>query len=577
MNHASLRKLRGLAAAIGILAIAAGSDTSQASAREKEAATPQWAARYVGMEVPKQVLTDQVFPARITVKNTGSAAWTGIPYSDQPNAQPVLYSQDPERNKTWGTDFAYMGQGVAVPPGQEFTFVSHFKAPSTAGEYGFQWRLARRAPDGKLVFFGQPTARELIAVRRRPEAPSPPRPARDPADKKVLDFDDFQYLGSFKVPEKVGEGGAGFSETGIALRTATDGGKRLLMNFTHPRQTLFEVEIPPLAKFEHGDAKPLGVARVKKVWGAVAMTIPKIGDIERISPNGGLWWDEGKKTLYWTFYHGYWTGGPFPVLAASKLGDDGRITPIGCWQLPKTVNKWKSYWGGVTKLPQAFAEKYTGGRTMALGFGGYYSICAGCSRGPALAALSEPDPARNTLDLVELLGYADPAAAPRDGNYFYGLGNIWHNVPAGPKDGSWTMDDWCRSGLLIDLPDKHGYIAFVRLATGRIGYDYGAIGAAGGCHWWYVYDPKDLGAVAEGRKKPGQVLPHSMTQVTYPDAGRRILERLQAQGAVHASGLLPPVTGSCFDERERTLYLLKPCAVEAGMEFHPCVHAYRVK
>jgi hypothetical protein len=140
MNHANLRKLRGLAAAIGILTIAAGNAASQATAQEKQAGAPQWAAQYVGMEVLKQVLTDQVFPARITLKNTGSAAWTGIPYSDQPNAQPVLYSQDPERNKTWGTDFAYMGQGVAVPPGQEFTFVSHFKAPSTAGEYGFQWR-----------------------------------------------------------------------------------------------------------------------------------------------------------------------------------------------------------------------------------------------------------------------------------------------------------------------------------------------------------------------------------------------------------------------------------------------------
>lgn len=82
--------------------------------------------------------------------------------------------------------------------------------------------------------------------------------------------------------------------------------------------------------------------------------------------------------------------------------------------------------------------------------------------------------------------YADPAAAPRDGDYFYGLGNIWYKVPEGPNQGWWTMDDMCRSGVLIDLPDKQGYIAFAKLATGRLGYDYGAIGAGGARHAWYI-------------------------------------------------------------------------------------------
>ena len=76
----------------------------------------------------------------------------------------------------------------------------------------------------------------------------------------------------------------------------------------------------------------------------------------------------------------------------------------------------------------------------------------------------------------ELLCYPDPAAAPRDGDYFYGLGNIWYDMPKGPDRGSWTMDDWCRSGVFVDLPEKHAYIAFVKLANGRIGYDYGAMG-----------------------------------------------------------------------------------------------------
>jgi hypothetical protein len=576
MCHIVKAGLRVVPTVIGLLTLVVAMGSNKAIAEDQPGEASPWDAKYVGMEVPTQVLTDQVFPGRITVRNTGTAAWTGIPYSDHAQPHPVLYSQNPERNKTWGTDFAYMGQGLEVKPEQDFTFAPHFKAPSTPGEYGFEWRLAWRTRDGKLVFFGESTERKVIKVQQRPVAPTPASRSRSATGKKVLTIDDFQYAGSFRIPEKVGDGGAGFSEIGMTVRKMKDGKNRLLMNFTHPRQTLFEVEVPALARFDRGDAKPLCMAEVKTVWGSLGMAIPKIADIERISPNGGLLWDADKRILYWTFYHGYWTGPAFPVLAASKLDDDGKVASVGCWRLPKTVNKWKSYWGGVTRLSQDFARTYTGGRTLALGFGGYYSICAACSRGPALAAIAEPDPTKDTMDAVELLDYPDPAASPRDGNYFYGLGNIWYKVPDGPSRGWWTMDDMCRSGVLIDLPDKHGYIAFVRLATGRIGYDYAAIGSAGACHSWYIYDPKDLGEAAKGTQKPSEIVPYSMTRVSYPDQGERVLQRAQEQGQPHASGLAPPVNGCCFDAEERLLYVLKPCAVEVGKEHHPCVHVYRV-
>jgi len=540
-------------------------------------AMPQRDAKCIAVEVPEEVLTDQVFMGKITVKNTGSAPWVSIPYAGEPNPQPILYSQDPDRNKTWGTDFAYVGQGKEIRPGEEFTFVSGFKAPSLAGAYGFQWRLARQTKDGKSVFFGAPTVHKVIQVRQRPEMPRPAPAARDLAGKKVLGLDDFQYVGSFRLPERVGEAGAGYSEIGIALRKMPDGTKRLLTNYTHPRQTLFEAEIPHLAKFAGTDPKPLRVAEVKKVWGPLMLDIPKIDDLQRIGPNGGLWWDEDRKTLYWTFYHGYWTGGGFPVLSASRLQDDGKITSVGRWRLPQTVNKWKSYWGGVMKLPADFAQKYTGGRTMALGFGGYYSICAGCSRGPALAAIAQPDPNRDELDIAELLCYPDPAAAPRDGDYFYGLGNIWYDVPKGPNSGYWTMDDWCRSGVFVDLPEKHAYIAFVKLANGRIGYDYGAIGATGASHWWYFYDPQDLGEAAKGLKKPTKIVPHGMAKVSYPGQGEEALRQAQERGTVHVGGIAGGVTGACFDEQERLLYLCKLCSIRVGLELHPCVNVYRVK
>lgn len=522
---------------------------------------PDWDARHVRFEVPAKVLTDQVFLAKITMRNTGTAAWEG-------QTQPILYAQDPPGNRNWGTDFVYMRQGQRAGPGEEFTFVSHFRAPSAPGEHAFAWRLGRKGKDGRIVYFGQATEAQRVVVVVRPAAPPATRPARPAAGKKVLSVEDFEYVGSFKVPPLVGGGGAGFSESGLALRKTDDGTRRLFLNYTHPRQALFEVAIPKFTRLE-GDPRALGEAEVKHVWGSLRVPLPKAGGIESIAPNGGLWWDQARRTLYWTYYHGYGTGEAPPVLAASKLGDEGTIAHLGSWRVPQPAARhYKAFWGGVTRLPRAFADRHTGGRTLALGFGGYYSICAPCSRGPALAAVAEPDPDRPEVDMVELMAYAGASAASRDGDYFYGQGpgGIWHEVPGGPQAGRWTMDDVCRAGVFVDLPDRHGYIAFVRLGTGRIGYDYGAIVSAGHAPWWYLYDPDDLGRAASGALKPGEVEPHSRTKVAYPAAA--------ANGAQGSDG--GAVTGACFDAEERLLYLYKPGVIPVGRERHGCVHVYRV-
>ena len=158
------------------------------------------------------------------------------------------------------------------------------------------------------------------------------------------------------------------------------------------------------------------------------------------------------------------------------------------------------------------------------------------------------------------------SAAPRDGDYFYGQGpgGIWHDVPADPDTGSWTMDDWCRAGIFIDLPDTHGYLAFVRLGTGRMGYDYGGIYSANYAQWWYFYDPAELGRAAKGDRRLGQVGLHSRAKVSYPAAPSDSADNW-------------PVTGACFDEHERLLYLYKPGAIPVGRERHAAVHVYRVR
>jgi hypothetical protein len=506
---------------------------------------PDYDAAFVGMKVPEKVITDQVFPAAVTFRNTGAKAWW---------CEAVrLRFVGPRDSLNWGTNFILIRQGFSVKPGAEYTFRSYLKAPSRAGKVVFQWQVNK---DGR-TWFGERTPARTIQVDSRPAEPATaPAPAeQEPSGKKVLTFEDFEYVGSFKPPKRVKGARGAFSESGLALRETADGAKRLFMNYTHPAQVLFQIEIPPLVKVQDGRHAPLKVAEVKKIWGTIRA--PKAGQ-EAIGPNGGFVWDEGRKMLYWTSYHGYKTGAAPPVLGASKLEDDGGITHYGPWYIPKSVAYYKSYWGGATRLSKDFADKYTGGRTLALGFGGYYSICAPASRGPALGAISEPDPAKKTVDIVELLYYGHGAMAPRDGDYLNANCGFWGEQPDSPTKGYWTYDDWARAGVFVDSPAKHGYIAFVRLGTGRMGYDFGAIGSAGQSQQWYVYDPADLGKAAKGLTKPYKIVPRSMTKVRYP--------------------LGSLVTGSCYDEKAGLLYLCTAWAYNDGeRESYPCVHVYRLR
>jgi hypothetical protein len=226
------------------------------------------------------------------------------------------------------------------------------------------------------------------------------------------------------------------------------------------------------------------------------------------------------------------------------------------------VQKWKSYWAGVTKLSKNFAQQYTGGRDMAVGFGGYFSVCAPASKGPALAAIRTPDSTRDTLDLAEMMTYSDPSASERDGNYIP-FCTYWNTIPQSPWQGKWEKEDFCRAGIFIDLPDKHGYLAFPNLITGRIGYDYGGGDydkSTGHQSYWYFYDPKNLGKAASGQMRPDSIHPSSRPAINYPTGGDL-------------------VTGVCFDPESRMiyLYLLNARNKNHYWGVYPIIHAYHIK
>jgi hypothetical protein len=265
-------------------------------------------------------------------------------------------------------------------------------------------------------------------------------------------------------------------------------------------------------------------------------------------------WIDSARTLYWTCYHGYRTGPAPPVLGAARLSDDGKMTCLGPWSITAPSGLYKSYWGGVIALPKAFAEKYTGGKTLAMGFGGYYSICAAASRGPALGAI---DAGVASVPVAEMLLYPADKPAPRDGDYLNANCGFWSEQAQSPARGSWTYEDWCRAGTFIDGPAGNAYVAFARLGTGRLGYDFGSITSAGQSQYWYFYRPTDLGRAAKGETDARRILPSSMAAVHYP-LGRT-------------------VTGACYDSASRRLYLCVSWAWMDGMESYPVIHVYRVK
>jgi hypothetical protein len=405
--------------------------------------------------------------------------------------------------------------------------------------------------DGKL-WFGAATPARTIEVTPRP--PAKPVPERGHDDARVLAWSDFAYVGSFKPPRTVGKARGAFSESGLALRPMPDGRDRLFMNYTHPEQVLFEVEIPAPVKVQDGAHAALDTAGVRKVWGPVR--IDKPGG-QSIHPNGGFVWAEESRTLVWTWYHGYKTGPAPPVLGVTVLSDDGEMAHRGPWHVSAPSRLYKAYWGGVLALPKAFADRYTGGKTLALGFGGYYSICGPASRGPALGAIPEPDPASTSVPVLEMLCHPHKQPAPRDGDYFNANCGFWSEQPERPERGTWTYEDWCRAGAFVHAPAGEAYVAFVRLGTGRLGYDFGKITSAGASQYWYFYDPQRLGEAARGNRKPWEVGPASMAKVDYP-LGRT-------------------VTGACYDARTRRLYLCVSWAYPQGLESYPVVHVYAVR
>ncbi len=109
-------------------------------------------ASCVNITAPSSVTAGQVFPASVTMQNTGGKTWTS-------DATPHnLGSQNPQDNLRWGLNRVGL-PSASVSTGQQAVFNFNAIAPATAGSYPFDWRMVE---DG-IRWCGQ-TCQKTITV-----------------------------------------------------------------------------------------------------------------------------------------------------------------------------------------------------------------------------------------------------------------------------------------------------------------------------------------------------------------------------------------------------------------------------
>lgn len=110
--------------------------------------------------VPATVAPRQTFTAQVTVRNTGTNAWTS-------DATPHrLGSANPRDNLNWGLNRVGLPAGVSVAPNAQHTFAVNARAPASQGVYNFSWQMVE---DG-IAWFG-PTCSSAPVNVVAPAAP----------------------------------------------------------------------------------------------------------------------------------------------------------------------------------------------------------------------------------------------------------------------------------------------------------------------------------------------------------------------------------------------------------------------
>jgi PKD repeat protein len=396
----------------------------------------------------------------------------------------------------------------------------------------------------------------------------------DPLNKPVFNQSSFTYLGSFKLPTTAGGLDTAWSGGGLAFRYVNGNLQFFTTTNNNTGSMVYEVNYPGLGT----DPNHLPQAQVVHYWGDIYSGQKWVANNGGTSDPAatetyGLYYDQAANRLYWSYGYGYNADSPFnPSLGYSVLNDQtGTATGVGAWSLANRPEKFDR--GGVTPIPQWFADRFTGGMTLGVGFGGYFSVISSGSLGPALAAIAPPDPTanpdRSALANVPLVGYpyGSGVRADRDPNYNS------RDAPYGPNPqngvGTWTWsDDIWGGGVWIDTPTGGGVLIIAKVGQGNVWYQTSTTHSQSGSYEWMVYDPKDLAAVASGAKQQWQIQPkYEWISQTLPLG--------EGSSGWQGDGV-NQIGGMSFDPTTNRLYVLSVGAWVNGVVAYPEIYVYQV-
>lgn len=389
------------------------------------------------------------------------------------------------------------------------------------------------------------------------DPPSDPPSDPTPPSDELLSVADFHYLGTARLPQAAVGRSTGFATGLLAARNV--GGTLHFFSDTHiySNGELYEFTVP---HFATSGTRP--DALLVKEWGSIYGDKRVKADLTPYGngvPVNGIFWDEARQGLWWAYAEPYNTlNRGAPTIGFTKFHSDGTIQPFDALKLHENTH-WVR--GGVLKVPPAYVP-LLGGRELAAGFGGYYSIIGGGSWGPALTVF---DPA-NPQSRQTVLGYPvdTDTRVVRPGDYWIASPGWLGVTPATGQPGSWTGADEiggetsAGSAVFLNLPAGRGLLIWASHGVGRIGYDAGAITAEQRRNRLYIYDPEDLVAVHRN-EMPMSLTPKAVTDwPTVPGFSGR-------------------VAGVAVDPNDpATLYIVETYAYHAGVEFYPVIHKYRV-
>jgi hypothetical protein len=219
---------------------------------------------------------------------------------------------------------------------------------------------------------------------------------------------------------------------------------------------------------------------------------------------GRLYWTFGEEKLSTTdnaYFLGYAQPNSLKRSAAAAASESsveaadaepkaatGSMPAVGPWKIAPvssgdTTLHSQKVRGGALEIPKWFADKYLGGRSLGVGFGGYYDKpMKGMSMGPSLVAVRHPANGVETGTLagpVELLGYGFGAEnierryCQRNNQYALDVQEYpWAKNP-NRNDSSpayWAPGDSIEGAAAwVDNGTHHGVLFFPELSTGFIG------------------------------------------------------------------------------------------------------------